>query len=106
MEPLRGADFAAATSPAASPAAGTAVKHFNPNDLFDVVRAVAGDLVEEVRLVDEFARGERRSLCYRFSYRAVDRTLRQAEVNELHEEIARRLETQFGVQVRRPGAST
>jgi phenylalanyl-tRNA synthetase alpha chain len=44
---------------------------FHENNLHEVVRQVAGDLVEEVRLVDKFSPpgGGRSSACYRITFR-------------------------------------
>ncbi|OLY82109.1 Phenylalanine-tRNA ligase, mitochondrial [Smittium mucronatum] len=48
---------------------------FFENDLMDIVREVAGDLVDNVTLVDKFVnpKTNRTSLCYRINYCAMDR---------------------------------
>ena len=68
----------------------------------EVVREVGGDLVEDVRLVDEFAQGGtgRRSFCYRVNYRSLERTLRNEEANQLHRAIRERLVERLGVELR------
>ncbi|KIK57821.1 hypothetical protein GYMLUDRAFT_749557 [Collybiopsis luxurians FD-317 M1] len=45
------------------------------NDFCDVVRDVAGDLVEDVKLIDSFVhpKTNRSSSCYRINYRSMDR---------------------------------
>ena len=45
------------------------------NDFCDVVRDVAGDMVEDVKKIDEFVhpKTNRKSLCFRVNYRSMDR---------------------------------
>jgi phenylalanyl-tRNA synthetase alpha chain len=78
------------------------VQDFHENDLMEVVRDVAGDLVEDVVLVDEFThpRTGRRSVCYRINYRSLERTLTNNETNEMHLAITKALVDKFGVEVR------
>ncbi|XP_057680183.1 phenylalanine--tRNA ligase, mitochondrial isoform X2 [Corythoichthys intestinalis] len=75
---------------------------FHANDFYELVRAVAGDLVEEVTLLDDFTHptSGRRSLCFRLVYRHTERTLSQREVRRVHGEIQRRAQTQLGVEGR------
>ena len=62
---------------------------FHPNDLFEVVRDVAGDLVEKVELIDEFIhpKTQRTSNCFRISYRSMDRSLTNEEIDKLQEQV-------------------
>lgn len=85
----------------ASPA-DTQPAAFHENDIMEVVRDVAGSLVEDVKLVDEFVHPSsgRKSLCYRINYRSLERTLTNDEVNTLHEEVGRRMKDLFGVELR------
>ncbi|KAL8949485.1 MAG: hypothetical protein Q9222_004408 [Ikaeria aurantiellina] len=75
---------------------------FHENDVMEVVREVGGDLVEDVRLVDEFQHpvSGRKSLCYRINYRSLERTLRNEEANDLHEGIRGELVKKLGVELR------
>lgn len=75
---------------------------FHENDVMEVVREVGGDLVEDVRLVDEFQHPSsgRKSLCYRINYRSLERTLRNREANELHERVKGDLVKKLGVEIR------
>ncbi|XP_077480437.1 phenylalanine--tRNA ligase, mitochondrial isoform X2 [Stigmatopora argus] len=81
------------------PADGAA---FHTNDFYELVRAVAGDLVEEVTLLDDFTHptSGRRSLCFCLLYRHTERTLSRREVRQVHGEIQRRVQTQLGVEGR------
>ncbi|RCI11928.1 hypothetical protein L249_4210 [Ophiocordyceps polyrhachis-furcata BCC 54312] len=67
-------------------------------DVIEVVRSVARDLVEEVKCIDRFTHPKtgRRSKAYRIVYRSLDRTLTHDEANEIHEQVRRELEKQFG----------
>jgi phenylalanyl-tRNA synthetase alpha chain len=80
--------------------AGTPELH--ENDLMELVRDVAGDLVEDVTLTDAFTHPKtgRKSLCYRINYRSLERTLTNKEANTLHLEIRRKLVDDFGVELR------
>ena len=67
-------------------------KNFAPNNYFDLVRDVVGDLVEEMALIDEYENaakfGEgKKSYAYRIVYRSLDRTLTDDEVNVLHKKL-------------------
>ncbi|OCK83223.1 phenylalanyl-tRNA synthetase [Lepidopterella palustris CBS 459.81] len=75
---------------------------FHENDVMEIARDVAGDLVEDVRLVDEFSHPKtgRRSLCYRVNYRSLERTLTNVESNELHERFRQQLVERLGVELR------
>ncbi len=67
-------------------------KGFVPNNYFDLVRDIAGDLVEEVHLIDTYENAEKLgadnvSYAYRITYRSLDRTLTNEEVSALHSKL-------------------
>lgn len=68
---------------------------FHENDIMEIVRDVAGTLVEDVRLVDEFThpKSGKKSLCYRLNYRSNERTLTNEEVNGLHAKVIEKMQT-------------
>jgi phenylalanyl-tRNA synthetase alpha chain len=75
---------------------------FHENDVMEIAREVCGDLVEDVRLTDEFVHPKtgRRSMCYRVNYRSLERTLTHKESNELHEKLRGLLVERLGVELR------
>lgn len=78
------------------------VHDFHENDVMEIVRSVAGDVVEDVKLVDEFTHPKtgRRSMCYRINYRSLERTLTNTETNDLHDEVNKVLVEKLGVEIR------
>lgn len=75
---------------------------FALNDLYDTVRNVAGDVVEQVVVLDKFThpKTKRNSLTVRIVYRHMERTLTQEEVNGLHFAITNELVSKYGVKIR------
>jgi phenylalanyl-tRNA synthetase alpha chain len=82
-------------------AAGGAVP-VHENDIMEIVRGVGGDLVEDVRLIDEFTHPKtgKKSMCYRINYRSLERTLMNEETNDLHDQVREKLASLLGVQLR------
>lgn len=65
---------------------------FIPNNYFDLVRDVIGDLAEEVELLDKYESAEKFgegnvSYAYRITYRSLDKTLTAEEINDLHKKL-------------------
>ncbi|CAM9101391.1 unnamed protein product [Choristocarpus tenellus] len=79
-----------------------AERTFHNNDMFEVVRDVAGDLVEEVQLVDTFVhpKTQRQSNCFRITYRSMSRSLTNEEVDKLQERVRQDLISRLCVELR------
>lgn len=65
---------------------------FIPNNYFDLVRDIAPDLVEQVELLDKYENIEKFgkdkiSYAYRITYRSLDRTLTNNEIDKLHKSL-------------------
>ncbi|KAI8867268.1 phenylalanyl-tRNA synthetase [Ramicandelaber brevisporus] len=75
---------------------------FHDNDFAELVRETAGDLVEDVKLIDKFThpKTKRASLCYRIVYRSMDRILTNAEINVIHNDLRLALVSKLGVELR------
>lgn len=83
-------------------AGGKGVVTFHENDFCEIVRNVAGDLVEDVKMIDEFVhpKTNRKSLCYRINYRSMDRSLTNDEINDLQEQVRKTVVASLGVELR------
>ena len=80
-------------------------KNFIPNDYFDAIRDIGGDLVEEVGLLDKYENAEKFevgkiSYTFRITYRDLKKTLTNAEVNALHSKIEEATVKNFGGTIR------
>lgn len=80
-------------------------KDFVPNNYFDLIRDIGGDLVEEVQLLDKYENAEKFgadkiSYTYRITYRSIDRTLETSEVEPLQQEVYDRTKKEFNAEVR------
>ncbi|KOS22621.1 Phenylalanine--tRNA ligase [Escovopsis weberi] len=75
---------------------------FHENDVMELVRSIGGDVVEDVRLIDQFTHPKtgRRSMAYRIVYRSLERTLTNDEANGYHERIRSALRDELGVELR------
>jgi len=80
-------------------------KDFVPNNYFDLIRDIGGDLVEEVSLLDKYENAakfgaDRLSYTYRIVYRSNERTLTLGEVEPLQARIIEETGKQFNAEVR------
>ncbi|RMX63788.1 hypothetical protein DD238_005126 [Peronospora effusa] len=75
---------------------------FHENNLCEVVRDIAGDMVEQVAVVDEFThpKTQRQSKCYRITYRHMDRNLTNSEVDDIQEIVRGKMVKDLGVELR------
>ena len=77
---------------------------FSSQRIIDWIKDLKNPLIERVEAFDEY-RGApisegKKSLAYKISYRADDRTLTDAEVNSLHQELIQRMGNLFDAQRR------
>ncbi len=80
-------------------------KDFAPNNYFDLVRDVVGDMAEEMSLIDEYENAEKfgegkKSYAYRITYRAIDHTLTDEEVNQIHKKLEEETKNVFNAVIR------
>ena len=80
-------------------------KDFIPNNYFDLIRDLGGNLVEEVKLIDKYEDPEKFgsdkiSYTYRIIYRGSDRTLVSSEADKIQDEIYRETAKQFKAELR------
>ena len=76
--------------------------NFEENEFFAVTRDLMGDSVESVELIDEFIhpKTKRRSMCFRFTYRDLERTLTHEEVNFMQDNLVVAVRERLGVELR------
>mmetsp|Transcript_68872 Transcript_68872/g.135221 ORF Transcript_68872/g.135221 Transcript_68872/m.135221 type:complete len:427 (+) Transcript_68872:75-1355(+) len=82
------------------PNADTLAVH--PNDVYELIRDIAGDIVERVELFDQFhhKKSDRHSHAYRIEYRHMDRSLTNEEVNAIQDIVRQRLVEKLLVELR------
>ncbi|AES80640.2 putative phenylalanine--tRNA ligase [Medicago truncatula] len=74
---------------------------FTENNLCEVVRGVAGDLAEEVQLIDNFTNKKgMTSHCYRIAYRSMERSLTDEEINDLQWKVRDLIQNKLEVVIR------
>jgi len=80
-------------------------KSFIPNDYFDLIRDLGGDLVEEVKLLDKYSNAkkfgaDKLSYTYRIIYRNNSRTLLSSEVDKIQKKIYGETAKKFNAELR------
>lgn len=80
-------------------------KSFAPNNYFDLIRDIGGDLVEQVELLDKYEDekkfgANKVSYTYRVVYRSADRTLKTEEVEPLQNKLYEETAEQFSAELR------
>lgn len=73
---------------------------FCENSMSEILRCEAGDVVESVSMIDEFKKGGKTSLCYRITYRSMDKSLTNDEVNLMHDIFVNRMSKEIDCEVR------
>jgi len=80
-------------------------KSVNLNNYYEIIRDCAGNLIEEVRLLDsyenekKFGQGKI-SYTFRITYRSPERTLESREINEVQEKIREKTEKELKAVLR------
>jgi phenylalanyl-tRNA synthetase alpha chain len=80
-------------------------KGFVPNEYFDLIRDIVGDMAEEVKLLDHFENeakfgADRESYTYRVVYRSTERTLVKEEIDALQAKLIEETVARFGGEIR------
>ena len=80
-------------------------KSFIPNNYFDLIRDLGGDLVEQVELLDKYENAEKFgdgkvSYTYRIVYRSNERTLTTEEIDPIQDKIYKQTAEQFKAELR------
>lgn len=80
-------------------------KNFVPNNYFDLIRDLGGDLVEQVGLLDKYENADKFgqdkiSYTYRIVYRSNERTLTTEEIDPIQEKIYNETAQQFKAELR------
>ncbi len=78
---------------------------FVPNNYFDLIREIGGDLVEQVELLDKYENEEKFgpgkfSYTYRVVYRSPERTLKAEEVDLLQNQLYDQIKEQYNAELR------
>ena len=78
---------------------------FVPNNYFDLIRDIGGNIVEEVKLLDKYENsekfgGDKTSYTYRIIYRSNERTLLTSEIDPIQDKIYRETISQFKAEIR------
>ncbi|XP_068656771.1 phenylalanine--tRNA ligase, chloroplastic/mitochondrial [Aristolochia californica] len=74
---------------------------FTENNLCEIIRGIAGDLVEEVQLIDNFSNKKgMTSHCYRIAYRSMERSLTDDEINKLQRDVREAVQGKLNVVLR------
>ena len=80
-------------------------KDVSLNDYYEIVRDYADNLIEEVKLLDEYENEEKfgkdkKSYTFRIVYRSSERTLTNEEINKIQAEIRTKTEKELGASLR------
>ena len=81
------------------------LKSISLNNYYELVRDLGEDLIEEVKLIDEYENDEKfgadkKSYTFRIVYRSLEKTLTDAEVNKIHDKITEKTKSEFNALVR------
>ncbi|AOW03055.1 hypothetical protein B0I72DRAFT_114393 [Yarrowia lipolytica] len=81
---------------------GAALDSIHENDIMELIRATAGDLVENVALTDTFTNPKTglTSQCYRINFQSMERNLENQEINQMLDAFKEMLVDRYGVKLR------
>src|SRR3990167_4720758 len=79
--------------------------NFIPNDYFDIIRDIGGDLIEQVELLDKYENVQKfeegkLSYTFRITYSSLEKTLTNTEVNTLHAKLEKKTIENFKAEIR------
>src|SRR3990167_3977360 len=79
-------------------------KSVNLNNYYELVRDLGENLIEEVKLMDEYENDEKfgadkKSYTFHIVYRSLEKTLTDAEVNKMHNKITEKTKEEFGAVI-------
>jgi phenylalanyl-tRNA synthetase alpha chain len=80
-------------------------KSINLNNYYEIVRDFAKDLIEEVKLIDEYEDdakfgADKKSYTFRIVYRSIERNLTNEEINIIQEEIREKTRKDLNADIR------
>ncbi len=80
-------------------------KNTNLNNYYEIVRDFAEDLIEEVKLIDEYEDEkkfgkDKKSYTFRITYRSYERSMTNEEVNKIQDEIRKETEKELKAIIR------
>jgi len=80
-------------------------KSVNLNNYYELVRDQAENVIEEVKLTDEYENNEKfgadkKSYTFHIVYRSLEKTLTDDEVNAIHDKITEKTRAEFGAIIR------
>src|SRR3989344_4073474 len=80
-------------------------KNINLNNYYEIVRDFAKDLIEQVKLIDEYENEkkfgkDKKSYTFRVTYRSYERTLTNEEVNKIQDEIREETKKELKAEIR------
>ncbi len=79
-------------------------KNINLNNYYELVRDEAGNLIEQVELVDQYENEEKwpgkKSYTFRIVYRSLEKTLTNEEVNVIHDKITEKTKQELNAVIR------
>lgn len=81
----------------------TGSQNFHSNDFAEIVRnCITEDIIESVTLIDEFTHPKTKKVsnCFRFTYRSMERSLTNEEIDRVHFKVRERAVEELGVVLR------